>query len=43
MEVHEDPDRALCDGPNMLGLEKFPVLAKQLTELHGMVRGWDEQ
>ncbi|HDZ84431.1 MAG TPA: 3-deoxy-8-phosphooctulonate synthase [Nitrospirae bacterium] len=40
MEMHEDPDRALCDGPNMLSLEAFPVLAKQLMELHSLVRGW---
>ena len=42
MEVHEDPDRALCDGPNMLSIEEFPVLAKQLMELHSLVRGWDK-
>ncbi len=23
MEVHEDPDKALCDGPNMLNIESF--------------------
>ncbi|HEW81830.1 MAG TPA: 3-deoxy-8-phosphooctulonate synthase, partial [Nitrospirae bacterium] len=42
MEMHEDPDRALCDGPNMLSLEAFPVLAKQLMELHSLVRGWEK-
>ena len=42
MEVHEDPDKALCDGPNMLSLEEFPGLAKQLMELHILVRGWDK-
>lgn len=42
MEVHEDPDKALCDGPNMLSLEEFPALAKQLMELHILVRGWDK-
>lgn len=42
MELHENPDKALCDGPNMLSLEEFPVLAKQLMELHSLVRGWDK-
>ena len=42
MEVHEDPDKALCDGPNMLSLEEFPVLAEQLMELHSLVRGWEK-
>ena len=42
MEVHEDPDKGLCDGPNMLRLEEFPVLAKQLMQLHSLVRGWDK-
>lgn len=42
MEVHEEPEKALCDGLNMLRLEEFPVLAKQLMELHSLVRGWEE-
>jgi len=42
MEVHEEPEKALCDGPNMLSLEEFPVLAEQLMELHSLVRGWEE-
>ncbi len=42
MEVHEDPDKALCDGPNMLSLEEFPILAEQLMELHRLVRGWEK-
>jgi len=25
-EVHDDPDRAPCDGPNMLSLEAFPAV-----------------
>jgi 2-dehydro-3-deoxyphosphooctonate aldolase (KDO 8-P synthase) len=41
MEVHEDPDKALCDGPNMLPLDEFPVLAKQLMELSRLVKGWE--
>ncbi len=42
MEVHENPDKALCDGPNMLSLEEFPILAEQLMELHRLVRGWEK-
>lgn len=40
MEVHEDPDRAPCDGPNMLPLRDFPVIARKLNELHNLVKGW---
>jgi 2-dehydro-3-deoxyphosphooctonate aldolase (KDO 8-P synthase) len=41
MEVHEDPDKALCDGPNMLNIESFFALAKKLTELNRLVKGWE--
>ena len=41
MEVHENPDEALCDGPNMLEIESFFALAKKLTELNRLVKGWD--
>jgi 2-dehydro-3-deoxyphosphooctonate aldolase (KDO 8-P synthase) len=40
MEVHEDPDKALCDGPNMLSLNSFFELAKKLVELNQLVKGW---
>ena len=40
MEVHEDPDKAPCDGLNMLKLDEFSVLAEQLVELGRLVRGW---
>ena len=30
MEVHPDPDKALCDGPNMLPLKDLPGLLAQL-------------
>ncbi|HDH05578.1 MAG TPA: 3-deoxy-8-phosphooctulonate synthase [Nitrospirae bacterium] len=42
MEVHEDPDKAPCDGPNMLLLERFSVLAARLMELHKLIKGWRE-
>jgi len=41
MEVHENPDKALCDGPNMLGLNSFFELAKRLLELNQLVRSWE--
>jgi 2-dehydro-3-deoxyphosphooctonate aldolase (KDO 8-P synthase) len=33
MEVHPDPDRAPCDGPNMVPLADLPDLLCQLTEV----------
>lgn len=42
-EVHEDPDRALCDGPNMLSLNGFFELAKRLVSLNQLVLGWDSR
>ncbi len=38
MEVHPDPDRALCDGPNSLPLKDVPSLWRSLKALHRMVR-----
>ncbi|RMF25024.1 MAG: 3-deoxy-8-phosphooctulonate synthase, partial [Deltaproteobacteria bacterium] len=34
MEVHEDPDAALSDGPNSLPLDELPGLLAELLELH---------
>jgi 2-dehydro-3-deoxyphosphooctonate aldolase (KDO 8-P synthase) len=34
MEVHEDPERALSDGPNSLPLEQLPALISKLSRLH---------
>jgi len=30
-EVHPDPDNALCDGPNMIQLDNFENILKQIT------------
>ncbi len=38
MEVHECPDKALCDGPNMLSLEDLPALLKQVKEIDEIVK-----
>lgn len=37
-EVHDDPDRALCDGPNQLPLDRFSELVGLLLAIDGMVR-----
>ncbi len=39
MEVHEDPDRALSDGPNSLALENFESLLKLVKQIDSLIRG----
>ena len=38
MEVHEDPDKALCDGPNSIRLDDLPVLLKKLKAIDAIVK-----
>lgn len=38
MEVHPNPSKALCDGPNSLSLDLLPTILKQLKELDGVVK-----
>ena len=38
MEVHACPDKALCDGPNMLSLDELPGLLTQTKALERIVR-----
>ena len=38
MEVHEDPDKALCDGPNSINLTDLPGLLKTLKALDGIIK-----
>ncbi len=38
LEVHPNPDRALCDGPNMVPLAQMPRLLDQVCLLHELVR-----
>ena len=40
MEVHPEPDQALCDGPNMLALPELKELLKQAKAIHELVRAW---
>lgn len=34
MEVHPDPDRALCDGPNMIPLDTLPRLLQTIKDIY---------
>lgn len=38
MEVHEDPDKALCDGPNSITLADLPALLKTLKSIDALVK-----
>src|SRR5580693_2972140 len=38
MEVHQDPDHAPSDGPNMVKLKDFPALLEQLAEIDSIVK-----
>lgn len=38
MEIHPDPDAALCDGPNSLPLHSVESLLRMLKDIHGLVR-----
>ena len=37
-EVHPEPEKALCDGPNMIKLDSFLNLLKTIKTLHGIVK-----
>ncbi len=37
MEVHPDPDSALCDGPNALPLHEIKPLFSILKDIHGLI------
>ncbi|MDD6598294.1 3-deoxy-8-phosphooctulonate synthase [Anaerovibrio sp.] len=38
MEVHDNPEEALCDGPNMVYLDKLEDLLKDAIAIHEIVR-----
>jgi 2-dehydro-3-deoxyphosphooctonate aldolase (KDO 8-P synthase) len=38
METHENPEIALCDGPNMMPLAEVPALLRQLQAIHRITR-----
>jgi len=37
IETHEDPARALSDGPNQIPLQELPRLLKQLLQIHALL------
>jgi len=39
LEVHPDPECALCDGPNSLYLDSLPYLLRKLKEIDETVKG----
>lgn len=39
MEVHPDPERAPCDGPNMWPLDQLEGLLKEVIAIHGILSG----
>lgn len=41
LEVHEDPDHALCDGPNSVRLNDLPELLKKLKAIDAIVEKRD--
>jgi 2-dehydro-3-deoxyphosphooctonate aldolase (KDO 8-P synthase) len=38
LEVHPDPDKALCDGPNMINLKDLEILLKQAKKIEKALR-----
>ena len=38
LEIHPDPDHALCDGPNSLPLEEVEPLLRVVREIHRLIR-----
>ncbi len=37
LEAHHNPDKALCDGPNMIPIADLPGLLKTLKQIHKLV------
>jgi 2-dehydro-3-deoxyphosphooctonate aldolase (KDO 8-P synthase) len=38
LEVHEDPEKALCDGPNSVKLDDLPAILKKLKAIDAIVK-----
>ncbi len=38
LEVHEQPEAAMSDGPNMVSLDELPDLLRQVAALHALAR-----
>ncbi|MEK7713376.1 MAG: 3-deoxy-8-phosphooctulonate synthase, partial [Deltaproteobacteria bacterium] len=37
MEIHEDPEKALCDGPNSIAIKDLPDMLKRLKDIDSLV------
>jgi 2-dehydro-3-deoxyphosphooctonate aldolase (KDO 8-P synthase) len=37
-EVHENPEQALCDGPNSLSLELLPAMLREMLAIDQLVK-----
>lgn len=37
LEVHEEPDNAPCDGPNMVNFEQFSVILDEVRRIHDVL------
>ncbi len=42
MEIHPDPDNALSDGPNMLNLNQFKLLASELNQIYKLINTFNK-
>ncbi|MBU4328225.1 MAG: 3-deoxy-8-phosphooctulonate synthase [Proteobacteria bacterium] len=40
MEVHPDPDKALCDGPNSIALDQIEEILTQLVQIRQVCQGF---
>jgi 2-dehydro-3-deoxyphosphooctonate aldolase (KDO 8-P synthase) len=38
LEVHPEPEKALCDGPNMIPLDRLPSFLKAVKSFHELLR-----
>jgi len=43
LEVHENPEKALCDGPNSLRISEVPSLLKKIKKISAISRKWSEK
>ena len=40
IETHPDPDRAPCDGPNMLPMGQFEMVMRELMAIDALVKSF---
>jgi 2-dehydro-3-deoxyphosphooctonate aldolase (KDO 8-P synthase) len=43
LEIHECPDKALCDGPNMLSFSESLRMIRELLDIDRLVRNYDRE